>query len=150
MVHSTKKDKITVAQRRINVGIMIAKGAKEVEIMQHFNISRRTFYRDMEYVRALNRGTLASDFACTRMVEMQDELLRNMLIVMKKAQDEDTYLKAAGIARKLLSDLERTYERVGLIPSPKHTAKVRDDSGALKLIKEEALKALNLKDRSDF
>lgn len=150
MRNNTKTDKNTVAQRRIKVGLMVAKGAKDTEIMQHFGISRRTFFRDMEYVRALNKGSHASDYACVRMVEMQDELLRNMLIAMKRAQDDNTYLKAASIARRLLNDLERTYERVGLIPSPKHTVKVSNERKSLKLIKEQALKALNSKDRSDF
>ena len=150
MGKETESSKERVAQRSIKVGELIAKGAKDTEIMQYFNISRRTLYRDLEYVRALSKGTLASDYACVRMVEMRDNLLRGSLVKVNQAETFDEYIRASRLARKLLTDLERTLERLGIIPSLKYTTHISKNDNSLKIIQEEALKALNSKDTDDF
>ena len=147
MEKTDNSDKISVAQRRLKVGEMVASGKKQAEIMQYFGISRRTFYRDMEYVRALNKGSYASDYACIRMVEVPEYLLRRTMILYHKAEDENTKLRALITANKILNTLVRVYERLGMIPSLKHETRIQSNDANLLKIKQDALRIVKEKNK---
>ena len=137
------------SERQLKVAGMIAQGLRDTEIINQLGMSRSTFYRDLQKIRLIFGGSDAQNYAMLRAVSIRDSLLRMALMKAHSIRTDEGQLKAIQVASNLLTDLEKTYERVGLIPSIKYSDEnTADEMHPLTRLKLEAIKSLE-KERKD-
>lgn len=129
-------------KRRAKLSELMGKGLNDDEIIQVLAISRATFYRDLEKLREYYKSTPYQNFATIRILEIKEALLRDTMAIYRRSNSDIVHLRALMNANNLLNSLERTYERMGLIPSLKYQINIQTQNNWLTQIKIEAAEML--------
>jgi len=134
--------RIDPEKRRAKLSELMAKGLNDNEIMSVLDISRATFYRDLGKLRDYYKSTHYQNFATVRILEIKEQLLQDVMAIYRRPTSDIVRLRALTTANNLLNSLERTYERMGLIPSLKYQINIQTQNNWLTQIKMEAYETL--------